>query len=82
MMLDKENFSTNSTNMIRMDVINTMGTEGKIHLHTRKRASQILDQLSSVHSRLIWASLRRAPLSRNPQFGLMMRQGQNRYNTE
>ena len=80
-MLDKENFSINRTNMDCID-INTMGTAVKIHLHTRNRASQILGQLSSVHSRLFWASLRRVPLSRSSQFGLMMRQGHTRSNTE
>jgi hypothetical protein len=50
MMLDKENFSINSTNMFCINAINTTGREGKIHLHIRNRASQILDQLSSGQS--------------------------------
>jgi hypothetical protein len=81
-MLDKENFSINSKNMVCIDEIKTMGTAGKIHPLSRKRASQILDQLSSVHNCLIWASLRTVPLSRSSKVGLMMRQGQTRSNTE
>jgi hypothetical protein len=52
MMLDKKDFSMNSRNMVYINTFTTMGTARKIHLHTRNRASQIMDQLSSVHSRL------------------------------